>query len=612
MDKDLLDYYRSNLLYIRELASEFAKDFPKMAGRLEIGNLEVRDPFIERMLEGTAFLAARVEKKLDDGFPRLLESILNIQAPFIMAPLPSRGILELGANSTFTVSAGSEFLAQNSKSATPVCYSTVWQTTIPALKITQIRYTSRFDERELIQDAVSVLNIKIETVDGKPLSDCFPEDLDVFLQLNSSDASEIVRLLTTDLVAVYVEGNTDSGSHRVLDCETIMPALLTKDEVLETSLGQNSGIRHLMMTVTAPNLLKFIRIKGLQKTICTFKENAVEVRFYFKRHIPNFIHLLKKESLKLGCVPVVNLFKKRSSRSFIENNYEIDVFPDRVAVKDYEVWRIERVEVFNNLNETLCFAFPFFSTNLKIEYLFDANNFFNVHRSRKLFSSSKKLAKPSCGYRQSHVRISLSGPSWQTNREEAVQLAADLWCTNGELPLYLKKDTEILSRKYKKLTICRFFIPPSEPREAIVLSGKEDDWEKLSFLLLNLSSWLEGRGTIPVQFLRRFVHIWCSMGNENTKRFSEGISSVVCKPRMFRFLERGAIFYENGYSIEIELLPEYFDGVGVFTFGAVLSSLVNSFTPLNSVTEISIKTPTEGVIAKWKSQKDLFDNLPDD
>ena len=67
MSKDFLDYYSDNLSFIRKLGAEFAREYPKIASRLDLSSLECQDPFIERLLEGTAFLSARVEKKLDDG-----------------------------------------------------------------------------------------------------------------------------------------------------------------------------------------------------------------------------------------------------------------------------------------------------------------------------------------------------------------------------------------------------------------------------------------------------------------------------------------------------------------------------------------------------------------
>ena len=57
MDPRLLQYYNRELAYLRELGGEFAKQFPKIAGRLGLESFECSDPYVERLLEGFAFLA---------------------------------------------------------------------------------------------------------------------------------------------------------------------------------------------------------------------------------------------------------------------------------------------------------------------------------------------------------------------------------------------------------------------------------------------------------------------------------------------------------------------------------------------------------------------------
>ena len=60
MDPKLLRYYGRELQYVREMGAEFARDFPKIAGRLGLDTFECSDPYVERLLEGFAFLAVRV------------------------------------------------------------------------------------------------------------------------------------------------------------------------------------------------------------------------------------------------------------------------------------------------------------------------------------------------------------------------------------------------------------------------------------------------------------------------------------------------------------------------------------------------------------------------
>ena len=60
MDPRLLRLYSDELGHLREVGAEFAREFPKIAARLGIEGMEVTDPYVERLLEGFAFLTARV------------------------------------------------------------------------------------------------------------------------------------------------------------------------------------------------------------------------------------------------------------------------------------------------------------------------------------------------------------------------------------------------------------------------------------------------------------------------------------------------------------------------------------------------------------------------
>src|ERR1700709_1736482 len=95
MDPRLLRLYESELAFVRDMGSEFARDFPKIAARLNLGSLEVADPFVERLLEGFAFLAARVQLKLEAEFPTFTQSLLQMVYPHYMAPTPSMAIVKI-------------------------------------------------------------------------------------------------------------------------------------------------------------------------------------------------------------------------------------------------------------------------------------------------------------------------------------------------------------------------------------------------------------------------------------------------------------------------------------------------------------------------------------
>src|SRR6185312_8225978 len=94
MSDILLPYYNRELAALRSLAGEFAEAHPKIAGRLRLSPDSVDDPHVARLLEGVAFLAARVHHRLDDEFPELTDALLGVLYTHYLAPMPSCAIMQ--------------------------------------------------------------------------------------------------------------------------------------------------------------------------------------------------------------------------------------------------------------------------------------------------------------------------------------------------------------------------------------------------------------------------------------------------------------------------------------------------------------------------------------
>src|SRR6185312_3225069 len=151
MDPRLLKYYDRELQHIREMGAEFAEEFPKIAGRLGLEQLECADPYVERLLEGFSFLAARVQLKLDAEFPRFTQHLLEMVYPSYLAPVPSMVIVQFhtdlahgGLAKGFVLPRGTGLKSLLGKDdQTPCEYRTAHATTLWPLEITQADYTTR-------------------------------------------------------------------------------------------------------------------------------------------------------------------------------------------------------------------------------------------------------------------------------------------------------------------------------------------------------------------------------------------------------------------------------------------------------------------------------------
>ncbi|HEX8875049.1 MAG TPA: type VI secretion system baseplate subunit TssF, partial [Nitrosospira sp.] len=148
MDPRLLRHYNQELAYMREMGAEFARQFPKIAGRLGMEGIEVADPYVERLMEGVAFLAARVQLKLDAEFPRFTQRLLEIVYPDYLAPTPAMLIAqfrpqlsETNLAQGFTIPRGSAMRSQAGKGDAIACeFCTAQDTTLWPLEIAHAGY----------------------------------------------------------------------------------------------------------------------------------------------------------------------------------------------------------------------------------------------------------------------------------------------------------------------------------------------------------------------------------------------------------------------------------------------------------------------------------------
>src|SRR3954453_1316502 len=94
MIDELLTYYNGELAFLRELGAEFASRYPKVAARLLLEADKCEDPHVERILEGVAFLTARIRHKIDDEFPEITDSLLGLLYPNYLRPVPSMSVVQ--------------------------------------------------------------------------------------------------------------------------------------------------------------------------------------------------------------------------------------------------------------------------------------------------------------------------------------------------------------------------------------------------------------------------------------------------------------------------------------------------------------------------------------
>src|SRR3954463_1578483 len=95
MHREFLDLYNRELQILHEQARDFAAEYPGIAERLGGLVAERMDPMVGGLLEGAAFLAARVQLKLKHEFPEFTSNLLEQLVPHYLAPTPSAMLVQV-------------------------------------------------------------------------------------------------------------------------------------------------------------------------------------------------------------------------------------------------------------------------------------------------------------------------------------------------------------------------------------------------------------------------------------------------------------------------------------------------------------------------------------
>lgn len=595
---DFLDYYRENLGYLRTLGAEFADEFPKIASRLNMSSFDCRDPYVERLLEGTAFLAARVEKKLDDGHKRLLESVLNSVVPDALYPIASGAVIETGIDLEndnvrrgFSLPAHSVFDAFVPTVNTPCRFTSVWKTELSPLKVSGAEYVTRDVSRFNTEKAhAAALKLSFEMLNGRSVSDLNISGLSLFLNLPDAVASLLIRQMQTETEQVYI--STDAENFTPLpDVKFETPAVAVST-VFGAMKGNLSGLHVLQNFLSYPAFFKFVSLENV-----VFKSSVTkfELLIAFSRREPELVNEITAQAIKTNCIPVLNLFKKRSDRTFLDkDSYEFQIIADRTAPRDYEVYGVRRLEFFNERNETLFSASNFYEENVE-DSSRGKRNFFSQHRQKSLFD---RKATQRSSYTGTEVFVSL------TERDDSLfdasQFSADLICTNRDLPLLLTDQMQLTALE-SAVQSASFVVMPSRPAYPLILTGSSSDWAKVSHIVFNLSGMLWQDGNAPLEMLRTLLGNYSIRSAEETERMTEGIVSLKSDPATFRFIRNGVVFFEPGWKVDCVLNEKAYAGTGVYIFALILKELFKSFTPLNSLLEMNFSSQQSGHIALWKT-----------
>lgn len=615
MDTTLLRYYERELQHLREMGGEFARDFPKVAGRLGLETYACADPYVERLLEGFSFLAARVQLKIDAEFPRFTNHLLEQVYPQYLAPTPSMAIVQLQPDlSEGSLAAGFRVPRQSSlrsllgKGDQTTCeYRSAHEVTLWPVELADARYfpcTGKLGNLDLARfGAVRAgLRLRLRATAGLSFRDIALDRLPLYLRGSDALPARLLeQLLSGALATVVMAAREPATLYAAAPRGAIRALGFDDDDALVPGVPRAfRGYRLLQEYFAFPQRYLFAELGGLGEGVARCSDKEIDIVVLFDRTDPVLEQSIGAANFALFCTPAINLFPKRADRVHLsERQHEYHVVPDRTRPLDFEVFQVASVTGYGAGPDAQQQFLPFHSAN-DLQGTAASRAYYQLRRQRRVLSERQRREGPRSSYIGSEAFIALVDAHEAPFSSSLRQLGVDTLCTNRDLPLTMPLGgprTDFTLDSAAPVRAVRCLDGPSAPAPSH--AEGETAWRLVSHLSLNYLSLVDDDRQQGAAALKDLLRLYCNAGDANAEHQIDALRALSCEPIARRLPVPGPIAFGRGLQITLELDDAAFEGLGVFVLGAVLEQFFARYAGINSFTETRLKTLRRGLVMQW-------------
>ena len=618
MDPRLLQYYNLELQHLRETGAEFAQQFPKIAARLGMHGLEVADPYVERLLEGVAFLAARVQLKLDAEFPRFSQALLEIVYPHYLAPTPSMLVAQLKPDLNDpnlaagpAVPRGSMLSGLQSPDDATACeFRTAHDVTLWPIEVVSAGYFSYAPDLPLTTLPIAQrirggLRIRLRIAGGMKFAQAPIDRLCFYLAGGDEVANKLYELCLAAGVGTLVWPSKSAAPRaELLPASSVQPVGFSDGEaLLPLTLRSFQGYRLLQEYFSLPQRFRFFELTGLSRALRRVDGDQVDLVVLLGRGEPTLESVVDASNLALFCTPAINLFHKRADRIHVgDGAHEYHVVPDRTRPLDFEIYEVTSVVGHGIGTDSEQQFLPFYSA-----YSTDGDHaqtaYYTTRREPRLLSAGSRRRGFRSSYIGTEVFLSLVDAAQAPFSGDLRQLSIEALCTNRDLVLQMPVGIatgDLVLDVAAPVSSIRIVTGPSAPYAP--LADGAVSWRAISHLSLNYLSLAQSTPDEGAAALRDLLELYAQSGDVSARRQIEGIRSVQVGRIVRRLPEPGPLAFGRGLEISVRVDELAFQGASAFLLGAVLDRYFARHVSINSFTETVLRSDARGEINRWKVQ----------
>lgn len=595
MSDELLAFYEKELAFLRQSGAEFARAHPKIASRLRISDDIVEDPHVSRLLEGVAYLNARIQKKLSDDFPELSDALLDNLYPHYIKPIPSMAVVSFqpqdDLDAPLLVAKGTS-LDTDPVKGKPCTFRTTADLALLPANVTMAKYQGKpfaTPGAKQAKEAEAVLHVRLKTF-----------------------APEItIASLRLDKVRFYLQGQPQHAYplHESLlnQCKVIAlssgqqePKLIPSHKLKAVGFDEAEGAlpypadsfpgyRLLTEFMVFPEKFLFFELEGLQATLATIESDTLDLYFYVGQHNPELERHVSADHLALNCVPIVNLFSHRAEPILLEHqqtSYEV-ICDSRFALH-YEVYSIEAVKGVKG-NGTKVDYRPYYGLNHS-DVQRDTMLYWHAQRQETLTGELGNEVG-------TKMDLTLLDLQHESGRNDDETLSVETLCFNANMPEKLPfggglphfKCGAIAVESINTLTritgTCR---PPMR-------NGAR--WRLVSHLTLNH---LSIDGPNATRYLREILTLYDFLDSTASRTMINAIQQIDTRSMTAPVTWKGKTTLCRGTEIEVTFDESLLVGNSVFLFASILERFFSMYCSVNSFTRLVVRLKGKReILRKW-------------
>jgi type VI secretion system protein ImpG len=594
MREDLLQYYNQELTFLRRSGADFARRYPKVAARLQLTEPnQCDDPHVERLLEGFAFLAARIHLRLDEDFPQISEALLDVVHPHYTRPVPSLALAQFELDREQGRVTEGHLVARHAELySRPVAgdrcrFRTCFDTVLWPVEVEQVRWTTPHGLTPPVpaSAAVAALSLRLACLSGVAFSQLALQKLRLFLSAEPTLAATLYELLLNNCVQILVR-DVAPGAVReplVLPASVLQPVGFAEDEALLPASGRAfAGYRLLQEYFALPEKFLFLDLAGFDLIRETGFGQQIEIVFLISSFERSERRALletgvSRQTIRLGCTPVANLFPRTAEPIPLRERRE-----EYLGVADARrraatgIFAIEDVVAeVRGRPEPLRFE-PLYSFRHGIDAAAPRAYWRAVRRPREWHDEE-----------ETELYLSFLDLSGRTVHPDQDTATVRLLCYDADLPGRLTLGNRDGDFQMQGAGPVARIVALTRPTRAVQPPlGRPQLWRLISLLSLNYLSLIDSGG----EALRELLRLHNFAGSSSGEQQIQGITEVTGRPIHARIASEQGPVFARGNRVEITFDEEQFAGGGAYLFASVLERFLGLCVSLNSFSILAART----------------------